>query len=209
MKKSEMRRQAVIASRVFMPRRLHDAAPDLQTQNTVNKAGIVPFVRGSAGEIQFYLMSPRASEKYSTPSKLQICKGTREYKKPVKSRALWVNYGIKDMGNVAPENLETLLVTALREGIEEVGLRISNISQIFEQGLVEFKSETSGEPKKLWLYLAEVQEKAAFDLPDEEHANTGERRWVSLSADRELIREDYQEILQGIVQKLQEIGKNR
>lgn len=209
MNKSEMRRQAISATRVFTPIALSNRILDLQIQKEINKAGIVPFVRCAMDEIQFYLMSPRASEKYSMPSKLQICKGTREYKKSIKSKTVWIDYGAKDIGGIAPENLEPLLVTALREGIEEVGLRTSNLSQIYEHGLVKFKSETTGEPKKLWLYLAEIKDKTAFDFPDKQHANTGDRRWVSLNADRELIREDYQEILENIEQQLYQVGRER
>lgn len=195
-----MRQQASAAVEELKVQPLRTAGWYDQNTQGVNKAGVVPFLRGSDGKWRFYVMKPADSEGYDTPSKFQICKGTRE----ICIGGIWSDYYPKAGRQVKGAELEPLPVTALREGIEEIGLRPSNIAAFYEWGRAEFKSERAKLPKTLWLYLAEIRDDAAFDLPDAEHANTGARQWVRLPEDNELVRSDHLAILQELSSRLPE-----
>lgn len=200
MTKEEMREAAFATVAQFVPVPLKTIGwYEQAAQAGINKAGVVPFIGKERGKMQFFLMKPAESGSYNTPSKFQICKGTRE----VLQDGVWEDYQPKKGQDYLKENLEPMLVTALREGIEEIGLRMDNILKIYEWGRAEFRSEKTHQPKSLWLYLTEVRDKEAFDLPDTQHANTGERRWISLPRDKDLVREDHLKILMAVLEKYQ------
>ncbi len=85
----------------------------------ITKAGVVPFLRDP---YRYYLMKPVAKNPAPAAPKFQLCKGTRMMKVDGK----WQD--IRE-GEEAGEK-ETLAATALREGIEELGLRLQNIKQL-------------------------------------------------------------------------------
>lgn len=137
------------------------------------KAGVVPFMRGP---YRYYLMKPVAKNLERGLPEFQICKGTRE-------------------------NQETPTQTALREGVEELGLKIQNIKQLFDVGLYGFSSATTGKSKEMWLFAAEMKSE---DFSDEVESTTAERGWFSLQEFEVVGREDHRYILRDIENKLKE-----
>ena len=165
--------------------------------NGVDKAGTVPFVMES-GAILFYLHKPGGSYPELGDPGFQIAKGTREAQN---DEGEWVRYNARKH---AKNKVEPLIVSALREGIEEAGLKTANIERLLEWGIATFKSATKSHEKSMWLYLAEMKDKDDFLEPDSEHGNTAECRWfdIETAEAKELIRPDHFEILQQIHQRL-------
>lgn len=145
----------------------------------IEKCGVLPVRQTSKGGFEYYLMRPIAQKPELGAPGFQICKGTRD---PVNG------------------SLERLGVTALREGIEEIGLRMGAIAHMEKWGEVSITSASSGEEKPLYLYLVHIKNGATFAEPSPHFAATEECRWKSLdrSDDVALIRPDYLGILQEI-----------
>jgi len=111
------------------------------------KSGIVPFTVND-GIIRMLFMTP-SDPFYGGPDP-QIAKG-----------------GI-DEG-------ETSEITAVREGIEELGLRLENVVSV-----VRVVEPTAIEPERdyvLEVFAAEVKDPAAFDRP---HYETGSVHWLTI-----------------------------
>jgi len=159
------------------------------------KAGIIPFVR-EAGEIRYLMMKPVAKKGALTPPSFQICKGTRMY--------LHRGSGWRDMkaGDEPVEGKEPLVVTALREGIEEVGLKLEAIASLQDVGPHKFSSETTGKNKYMWLFTAELGSAEAL-LPVAEVAHTtAERGWLTLAEFSQTGRIDHRAIISDIENRL-------
>lgn len=107
----------------------------------VQKAGCIPFYRDNQGIIRMYFMTP--SDSKFGGDRPQIAKGT-------------VDEG------------DTVKITAIKEAVEELGLREVNIKHKIYCGRV------SG---WLYLYLVEIEDPTAFDKPDYE---TGSTHWMTL-----------------------------
>ncbi|MDG1286718.1 MAG: hypothetical protein P8P30_04040 [Rickettsiales bacterium] len=164
----------------------------------VHKAGVVPYRLGENG-IEYYLFKPSEMMPEMGDPGFQICKGTREIKNPETGE--WEDYHsstkLKEYG---PENLEPLIVTALREGIEEIGLPLEEIVEVTEWGQAAFASASTGELKTMWLYPVGVYPDCPFDEPSAEHANTVAREWFDPQnrAQVEKIRPDHLKIIREI-----------
>lgn len=159
------------------------------------KAGVVPFLRGNPA--QFYVMEPVAKRPDLGPPGFQLCKGTR---------MRFTDGGWHDMpdGEPATPQAETLIVTALREGIEELGLRLEPIRQLFDLGMHNFASARSGQAKTMWLFAAEMAQADAF-LPDTDIASTtAKRAWMTLESFALSCRSDHLAVLRTIEQALGE-----
>ncbi|MDE3060316.1 MAG: NUDIX hydrolase [Pseudomonadota bacterium] len=158
------------------------------------KAGLVPFLRGE--KYRFYVMKPVSRHASLSAAEFQLCKGTRMY---LDSAGNW-----QDMrGGESAEIKETLAATALREGIEELGLKLANIGRLFDVGPYDFSSASSGKPKRMWMFAAEVIAAEDF-LPSIEVAfTTAGREWLSLSEFSVAGRPDHHYILRDIQDKLE------
>ena len=97
--------------------------------------------------------------------------------------------------------MESLAETALREGIEELGLRLKNIKQLLDVGPYRFSSATTGKSKEMWLFAAEM---ASGDFSADVAPTTAERVWLSLEEFDIAGREDHRYILRDIESKLKE-----
>lgn len=161
--------------------------------HTYNKAGVVPFIRGR--QWRFLMMKPVARHAHLEPPALQLCKGTRMQK---------LGAGWKDLrdGMAPAGELEPLPVTALREGIEELGLRLDALTQLADLGPYGFSSAISADPKQMWLYAAEMTDEHAL-LPEREVAlTTHARQWMTLEEFEQEGRADHRGILRNIAQRL-------
>jgi|GEM_PF-824371 len=152
------------------------------------KAGVVPFHR-SGSQLQYYLMKPQASHPHLPPPEFQLCKGTRMRQDQAQ---VWAD--MRD-GEVADENSETLLQTALREGMEEVGLRLENIRQLYALGGFHFASASTGKDKQVWLFAVQVEDREDFLATE---ATTAERAWLSIEEFTAHGRPDHRYILSDI-----------
>lgn len=161
----------------------------------VTKAGVVPFLRGA--DYRYYLMKPIARHHDLGAPRFQLCKGTRMQQTPS---------GWQDMrdGQDIIGPMEPLAVTALRESIEELGMKLENIVRLHELGSYAFASAKTGKKKDMWLFAAEMASPEGF-LPDADVATTTEARgWMNLAEFKVAGREDHLYILQDIAARLRE-----
>lgn len=115
-----------------------------------NKAGIIPFYVDDTDQIRMLFMIP--SDPYYGGPRLQIAKG-----------------GI-DPGETAQD-------TAEREGIEELGLRMSNVVTV-ERGTPAIElTRADGERYSMEVFIAQIIDPAAFDSP---HYETGSTDWLTI-----------------------------
>ena len=158
-----------------------------------NKAGVVPFIRGE--EWRFLLMKPVAKHAHLKPPAFQLCKGTRMQK---------LAQGWKDVrdGMTVSGELETLPTTALREGIEELGLRLDAIQRLFDLGPYAFASAISADTKHMWLFAAEMTDEDALLHEREIALTTHARSWMTLEEFNREGRDDHRAILHDIATRL-------
>lgn len=177
------------AIRAFLQQ--HETLPH-EGEGDFTKSGVVPFLRAP---MRYYLMKPRARIPELEAPPFQLCKGTRMYFAP--------GIGWRDMQDAAPrENMETLAETALREGIEELGLKLENIARVIDMGPYDFSSATTGKPKRMWLFAAEMKSADDF-LPERDVAlTTAARGWLTLAEFAVAGREDHRYILQDMENRL-------
>ena len=169
--------------------------PESAGDEAITKAGVVPYICDD-GEFYYYVMCPRAQRPELGDPLFQFGKGTRMYHSEV---------GWRDMRHMAsenPANKENLALTALREGIEELGLRLENIVGLQDMGNYDFTSASTGASKPLRIFAAEVASMDDF-LHEREIAETTSRReWLTLEEFKTQGRPDYYPILERIEQKL-------
>jgi hypothetical protein len=158
------------------------------------KAGVVPFMRGVPR--RFYMMRPASKIAGLGDAPFQICKGTRMH---YSDQQGW--HDIRKPADRLPQ-AETLLQTALREGIEEMGLKLANITRLIELGAYGFASVTTGRSKSMWLYAAEMIHEQDFLPADEIASSTAECRWFTLQDFVASGREDHRYILSDIDARL-------
>ena len=115
-----------------------------------SKSGIIPFYVGDDGQIRMLFMVP--SDPYYGGPRLQIAKG-----------------GI-DPGETAEE-------TAVREGIEELGLRMSNVVTVKRGTHVTELVRGDKAVYRMEVFVAKIIDPAAFDQP---HYETGHTSWLTL-----------------------------
>ena len=138
--------------------------------------------------IRYMVMTPVANKPDMGLPEFQICKGTRMYH----DGNQW-----RDMRGNVPDGatLEALPHTAIREGIEELGIRVSNIARAQMLGEYRFTSATNRRDVSLWLLGAEMKNAEDF-LPQEAVASvTHERRWMTLAEFNKEGRPDHAHIL--------------
>jgi len=171
------------------------APPATVVEETYLKAGVVPFVRGQ-GVIRYCLMKPVAKRPGLSPPAFQICKGTRMRK----SDNGWIDMREPSENR---EGTETLTTTALREGIEELGINLEAITGIFDVGPYRFSSAHTGSDKHMWLYALEMA--SVDELLPMEHVekSTAERGWLTADEFAVVGRDDHRYILRDIADKLE------
>ncbi len=204
MTKDEMRVAAEKAAEYFNPPLMREPKywPDAPYVE-IFKAGAVPYRLTDDDKLEYFLFEPAAMLKDENPG-FQICKGTREIFDPTGGE--WENYhNRKQLEAFGAENLEDLRVTAIREAIEEVGLKAEHMLAAGEWGQAAFTSASTGALKTMWLYAIQLEADAVFDEPHETEANTIAREWFSLESESqcEKIRPDHLNILKQIDKVLQ------
>lgn len=157
------------------------------------KAGIVPFMRDP---YRYYLMKPAARHQDLSPPEFQLCKGTRMHRLPDG------NWRDMHTGEARGHHQETLVQTALREGIEELGIRLENIQLLFELGSYDFASARTGKSKQMWLFAAEMLSEDDFLPPHQIEASTAHRGWHSAHEFAVAGRADHKYILPDIETRL-------
>lgn len=161
------------------------------------KVGIIPFVANEKGGVDVMLMKPRASMNHpGGPPSFQIAKGTRVTTYGAKS---W-DMGRQDTLTPYPPRVETYLETAIREGREELGLKASNIKRMFDMGVYSVNSETTGEPKEMRLYAAEL--KSGTNFFSRPQPTTQEVRWFGHHKDSALVKKSHMRIIEDVNAKL-------
>lgn len=159
MTQDEMQRKAVEKAKTLQaPIMRDDTAWPKPPYLQIKKCGVLPY-RIIEGCFEYYLFKPRGDKPELGDPGFQIPKGTRE-----------------EM-NGEPE---PLFVTALREGIEEIGLPLDAIISAGNWGQAAFKSASTGELRTMWLYPLLMRQDVQFDEPDKEHAATVARKWLDI-----------------------------
>jgi 8-oxo-dGTP pyrophosphatase MutT (NUDIX family) len=161
------------------------------------KAGILPFLPAPSTENwRFLFMKPVAARPGKGEPLFQLAKGTRMHLLNGK----WQD--IRDPAFVGAK-LEPLQETALREGVEELGLDRAAVITCIELGEVGFTSVRTGEKKAMWLFAAELDNENAL-LPESSIApTTAARAWMTLSEFTSKGREDHVAILRQAVSALE------
>lgn len=157
---------------------------DVPGAERVVKAGILPFVRA---EGRFAVMKPVAKRPELGLPPFQIAKGTRMRREA----GGWV-----DMreGEQADALSEPLAATALREGIEELGLVLPAITALTDLGTVGFASASTGKSKLMRLFAAEAAGREA--IAGEAAPTTAERAWLTAEEFRAQGRADHRAALE-------------
>lgn len=179
--------QKTIDSLVSVPPELHD--------EQYTKAGVVPFVIED-GQFRFYFMKPVSKRPDRGEPNLQICKGTRMHQSANKG---WVDMK-EDKQNNGEQ--ETLVVTAIREAIEELGLKLECIGRMMDVGPYRFSSEKTGNSKRMWLFALEMANTHDVLPASQIEPSTAERGWLSLEEFAMVGRADHRYILRDIATKL-------
>ncbi len=165
----------------------------LQPDGFYNKAGVIPYV--TSHPRRFLVMKPVPKHAHLPPPSFQLCKGTRMQRLATGWQDLRDNEAI-----VATP--ETLAATALREGIEELGLSLEGIESLHDMGPYAFASSKSATPRHMWLFAAKLTHENAL-LPEAEVADTtAERGWMTLADFQQVGRDDHRRILADINKKL-------
>ena len=139
----------------------------------VYRAGVIPFYVNPCGKIEMNFMIPSDTEYGGSDP--QFCKGKVE----------------------KGENEED---AAIREAVEELGLRESNVEWFSYLGIYLGRT---------YIYICEIKDKDAFDEP---HYETAETMWLSLEEfektgrdlHKPVIREAYSEFVE--IKKDEEMG---
>lgn len=155
----------------------------------------MPFVR--SGGFKYFMMKPVSISPDLSEPPFQICKGTRQYQLP---DGTWQD--IRDGAGQHADIKETLAATALREGIEELGLKLDNIKYMLDMGAFNFSSATTGKTKYMWLFAAEIHHHDNFLSDAETTPSTQERKWVNCADFQAIGRKDHVSILQEIENRL-------
>lgn len=148
-----------------------------------NKAGILPFLPAAAMENwRFLLMQPVAQHPHLGPPKFQLAKGTRMER----IAGVW-----QDIRGPVTGEPEPLIETALREGIEELGLDVTRTAKLFDCGEAKFTSVKTKEKKSMRLFAAQMQGADCLLAESEVAATTGARLWLDWASIRTHARPDH------------------
>ncbi len=167
----------------------------LRDEWSFTKAGVVPFVYQD-NALLFQVMKPVAKHASMAQPAFQICKGTRMRHDSAKG---WCDMKEHETALSAKESLIT---TALREGIEELGIKLDVIKQILDVGSHAFLSEKTLKPKHMWLYALEMFSTEDMLPMADVAGTTSERAWLSLTQFDVVGRADHCAILHDIAAKL-------
>jgi hypothetical protein len=135
-------------------------------------------------------MKPVSKQPELGEPEFQLCKGTRMFYE----NGVW-----QDMKTTAEKDeMEDLSYTALREGVEELGLVIESIASLYDMGPFGFTSATSGKKKASWMFVAKMHDNAEW-LPLSVIAETtAARETVTLAEFKKIGRPDHVFILEQI-----------
>lgn len=134
----------------------------------VYRAGVIPFYVNENGKIEMNFMIP-SDTKYGG-SDPQFCKGKIE----------------------KGENEED---AAIREAVEELGLRESNVEWFSYLGIYLGRT---------YIYICEVKDKDAFDKP---HYETAETMWLTLEEFENIGRDLHKPVIREAYMEFEEIKK--
>lgn len=154
----------------------------------LNKSGLVPY-HTETGEV--LLMKPVAKHKDLNPPGWQIAKGTRM----MQHGNHWHDMK-KPSADFDAEKAEPLACTALREGIEEAGLKLQNVKSLKDCGTQTFYSASSGNQKQMAVFLCYVKNKNDFHGAHKIAATTAETAWFPLNSLPSDVRQDNIAILE-------------
>lgn len=165
--------------------------PQSDSEALILKAGLLPYIK-KQGQYFYYFMKPQAKNPALPAPPFQICKGTRmHYSTSAGWQDMEYHHNYKDV-------IETLPQTALREAIEELGLKLQNIKTLIALGDYGFVSASTGNDKRMWLLAAEMVRADDF-LPIAEIApSTAECAWLSAAEFGVVGRIDHRYILADI-----------
>lgn len=157
----------------------------------LNQAGMLPFFRQGA-ELRLALILPRAKYPDRPPPQYQLVKGTRQG---------WKNGAFHDLttDELPPspnQPAEPLLVTALREAEEEIGLDRGKIIKIYDLGVAQSIKTRTGKMERVRLYACELKDSSALAAIAEDHPTTCAFKFFPCHALAGEIREDHLPIVQ-------------
>ena len=138
------------------------------------RAGVIIYYRDK-DDLHFYLFLPKQKPEKLTPPDFQIAKGGRTV--ILKNGEAFDVRTVEDLSKGTPLDPN---IDALREALEEQGLRLANVAALYEIGLVEFVSQSNAAREPMWCCAAEILSKDAFDIPSD--PKTERCAWFSMKS---------------------------
>ncbi len=132
------------------------------------RAGVIPYHFNKLGELRMLFMKP--SDPNFGGDQFQISKGKQEEK-------------------------ELPFDAALREGSEELGLKVLNVQQVYPLGTFLGRTE---------VFLARIKDPDDFNEP---HFETGETKWMSLEEFKAEGRDIHKPVVKAAVEMLKVVGE--
>lgn len=158
---------------------------------TAAKAGVLPFVR-EGGQRIYLLMRPLARKPEAGPPPFQIAKGSRL----AYLGGRWLDSKEDSDILLRSDATESILITALREGVEELGLNLAHARMVHLGREFPFISASTGVTKQVWVNAVEMNGRDC--LHGEELADTAEIRWMTPEEAGPLCRPDHWPIVKAI-----------
>lgn len=144
---------------------------------------------------RYMVLKPVAKRPELGEPEFQLCKGTRMYQ----HNGQWLDMR-GDIKNA--DIMETLAETALREGEEELGLKLENIQTLYDLGAFSFTSASTHKTLTSWMFAASIVNPDDF-LPMAAIVSvTSERGFFTLAELQKLSRPDHFHMLEQIDRKL-------
>lgn len=178
----------------------HPSWLEVENPLLVNKAGIVPIYIDADKNISCMLMKPKPKHADLPPPGWQITKGTRM--KLMGKQWVDLPANLDDSGAARVESMATV---ALRETMEEIGLRLNNIRHMLDIGIHSFSSAKSGEPRQKALYACIVDDQFDFAPLEDCDPKTAAREWFNIDYLPEDIRADNASLIGHVVAEIRGI----
>lgn len=181
---------------------------DESDSGRTRKAGAIVFFEDEAGARHYAVMKPRASlDKQGaprTPPAFQIATGNRcGWQMGADGKPQL--FEIKGQDIAADLALEPYCIAAIREAIEELGLKLENVMDIYDLGTCQYVSESTGKPMFICMIAIKIASKDLFAAPCSIHAKTEAVNWVTVldtSMDDAPVRRDHARLLTDFDRKL-------
>ena len=163
----------------------------------ITKAGILPYHRGGDGELKFLIAKPNPVRNPVDSVPFAMARGTRRVQNELGELVDIRDADMLAYANDNPQKVEPTWQTALVEAHEELGLEASNITRLYDAGVLAYKDYG------IHFYMAEVKDAESL-IPA---IDSEEVRWVSHDEVDKMIQDEtfnkgYEKLLNAMVSQV-------